>query len=50
MDSKTPELVEQCNDDVSEWELRLPELKLMELSIEELEQVGGGQSSAAILD
>jgi hypothetical protein len=50
MDSKAPELVEQCDDDFSEWELRLPELKLMELSIEELDEVAGGQSSMAILD
>jgi hypothetical protein len=49
MDYKAPEAVEQCDDDSSQWELRLSQLQLMELSAAQLE-ADGGQCPAAILN
>jgi hypothetical protein len=44
MDTETPELVEPCDELSAEWELRLAELKLMQLSIADPDEVSGGQS------
>jgi hypothetical protein len=41
MDGETAALVEQCDELSSEWELRLAELKLMQLSIADLDEESG---------
>jgi hypothetical protein len=43
MQSVAPEVVEQCGDE-------LPEHECIELSTEELGEVGGGQSTVALID
>jgi hypothetical protein len=43
MNTVTPEVVEQCSDE-------LPEHEWIELSMEELGEVGGGQSTVSLLD
>jgi hypothetical protein len=43
MNSVTPQVVEQCSDE-------LPEHEWIELSMEELGEVGGGQSTVSLLD
>ena len=50
MDTETAELVEPCDELPSDWELKLAELKLMQLSTADLDEVSRGQSSIAILD
>ena len=50
MDTETAELVEPCDELPSDWELKLAELKLLQLSTADLDEVSRGQSSMAILD